>query len=474
MQEQAVATGRFAAIVLAAGLGKRMKSDLYKVLHPIAGHPLVYYPVRAAVEAGAVEVVVVASQDTLGPVRDYLEARFPDQTIVLTVQEAPRGTGDAARVGLAALSTDAERVVLLCGDTPLIQQDDIQPLLRKLDEGSDLAFATCVLADPSGYGRVLRTQAGDVTAIREDADLAPEERQVTEINAGLYAGSRPILEQAVARLEDGNAQGEFYLTDIVEFIASGGGKAAGLPGSPDVMVGVNHRGQLAVAEETMYRRIADGHRQAGVTVRGDARIDDGVGIEADATIEAGVRLRGTTQVGAGTLVDVGCVLTDTSVGRDVLLKPYSVSTESVIEDGAQVGPFAHLRPASRIGPDARIGNFVETKKTHMRAGSKANHLAYLGDGDVGEKANVGAGTIFCNYDGFGKNPTVIGPGAFIGSDSQLVAPVTVGEGAYVATGTCVTKDVPPDALAVGRARQDNKLGYAKRLRERLAARKKKA
>lgn len=452
-----------------------MKSDLCKVLHRIAGHPLVYYPVRAAVEAGALEVVVVASQDTLGPVREYLEARFPDQTIVMTVQQAPRGTGDAARVGLAALSTAAERVVLLCGDTPLIQQDDLQPLLTKLDEGCDLAFATCVLAEPSGYGRILRTESGEVTAIREDADLAPEQRQVAEINAGLYAGSRPVLERAVARLEDGNTQGEFYLTDIVEFIASAGStKVAGLVGSPDVMVGVNHRGQLAAAEETMYRRIADAHRQAGVTVRGDARIDDGVGIEADATIEAGVRLRGTTQVGAGTLIDVGCVLTDTSVGRDVLLKPYSVSTESVIEDGAQIGPFAHLRPASRIGPDARIGNFVETKKTYMRAGSKANHLAYLGDGDVGEKANVGAGTIFCNYDGFGKSPTVIGAGAFIGSDSQLVAPVTVGEGAYVATGTCVTKDVPADALAVGRARQDNKLGYAKRLRDRLAARKKKA
>ena len=426
-------------------------------------------------EAGAGEIVVVASRDTLGPIRDYLEASFSDQTIALTIQETPRGTGDAARVGLGALSDEAERIVILCGDTPLLQHDDIMPLLRGLDDGCTLAFATCVLDDPSGYGRILRTDAGEVAAIREDADLAPEQRAVREINAGLYAGARSVLEQAVAGLNDANAQGEFYLTDIVELVAgTGSGKVVGLVGSPDVMVGVNHRGQLALAEDTMYRRIADVHRRAGVTVRGDARIDDGVGIEADAVIEAGVRLRGATQVGAGTTIDVGCVLTDTSVGRDVLLKPYSVATESVVEDGAQIGPFAHLRPASRIGPAAHIGNFVETKKTHVRAGAKANHLAYLGDGDVGEKANIGAGTIFCNYDGFVKNQTVIGPGVFIGSDSQLVAPVTIGEGAYVATGTCVTKDVPPDALAVGRARQDNKLGYATRLRERLAARKKKA
>jgi bifunctional UDP-N-acetylglucosamine pyrophosphorylase / glucosamine-1-phosphate N-acetyltransferase len=472
MEEQAAPDCSFAAIVLAAGHGKRMKSDLCKVLHPIAGHPLVYYPVRAAVAAGAEEVAVVASPATKEPIRGYLEAQFPDQRIVVTVQEVARGTGDAVRFGLDVLSTSIPLVVVLCADTPLLRSDDIQPLLDEVGHGGDLAFATCVLDDPAGYGRILRNAAGDVTAIREDADLSPEQRGIGEINAGLYAGGKAALAKAVAGLDDSNAQGEFYLTDIVELIASGGGKVAGVKGGQDVMLGVNHRGQLSAAEETMYRRIADAHRAAGVTVRGDARIDDGVGIEADATIEAGVRLRGTTQIGAGTVVDVGCVITDTSVGRDVLLKPYSVATESVVEDGAQIGPFAHLRPASRIGPAAHIGNFVETKKTHVRAGAKANHLAYLGDGDVGEKANIGAGTIFCNYDGFVKSQTVIGPGAFIGSDSQLVAPVTIGEGSYVATGTCVTKDVPADALAVGRVAQENKLGYATRLRARLAARKK--
>lgn len=476
MQEQVAPTGSFAAIVLAAGRGKRMKSDLCKVLHPIAGHPLVYYPVRAAVEAGARELVVVASSDTREPIRAYLEARFPSHSIAVAVQEVPRGTGDAARVGLEALSGDAARVMVLCGDTPLLQERDLVLLLRELEGDCDLAFATCVFEEPAGYGRILRSESGAVSAVREDADLEPEQRAIKEINAGLYVGTRAALEQAVARLDDGNAQGEFYLTDIVELIAGDEGWRAvtGVAGSEDVMLGVNDRRQLQSAEETMFRRIAEAHRRAGVTVRGDARIDDGVGIEADATIEAGVRLRGATQVGAGTVVDVGCVLTDTSVGRDVLLKPYSVATESVVEDGAQIGPFAHLRPASRIGPGAHVGNFVETKKTHMRAGSKANHLAYLGDGDVGENANIGAGTIFCNYDGFVKSQTVIGPGAFIGSDSQLVAPVTIGEGSYVATGTCVTKDVPADALAVGRVAQENKLGYASRLRARLAARKTKS
>jgi bifunctional UDP-N-acetylglucosamine pyrophosphorylase/glucosamine-1-phosphate N-acetyltransferase len=237
------------------------------------------------------------------------------------------------------------------------------------------------------------------------------------------------------------------------------------------MDGINDRAQLARGDRAMMERLLDMHRVAGVTVRDGARIEDGVVIEKDATIESFAVLRGRTRVGAGAVVDVGCVLTNADVGEGVSLKPYSVVTDSVVRARAQIGPFSHLRPESDIGEEAHVGNFVETKKTRLDRGAKANHLAYLGDGFVGENANVGAGTIFCNYDGFQKQITRIGKNAFIGSDSQLVAPVTIGDGAYVGTGTTVTKDVPADALAIGRMKQENKEGYASRLRARLKAQK---
>src|SRR5690606_9307828 len=263
-----------------------------------------------------------------------------------------------------------------------------------------------------------------------------------------------------------NGQGEYYLTDAVRLL--GPARVASVLGHADALVGVNDRAQLHDAEERLFARIRERHGRAGVTVRGDARIDDTVVIEPDALIEAGVRLRGATRIGAGARIDVGAVLDDADVGEGVVIKPYSVITASTVRARAQVGPFAHLRPDSLLEEDAHVGNFVETKKTRLGRGAKANHLSYLGDGDDGDGANVVAGTILCNYDGFRKHRIVIGEGAFIGSDSQLVAPVTIGKGAYVGTGTTVTRDVPDDALAIGRARQENKAGYAPRLKERLS------
>jgi bifunctional UDP-N-acetylglucosamine pyrophosphorylase/glucosamine-1-phosphate N-acetyltransferase len=233
--------------------------------------------------------------------------------------------------------------------------------------------------------------------------------------------------------------------------------------------GINDRAQLAAAEDVLYGRIADAHRRAGATIRTSARVDAGVVVEPDAVVEHGVVLRGATRIGAGARVDVGSVLTDVTVAAGAMVKPYTIAQSSSIGEKAQIGPFSHLRPDSVIEAEAHIGNFVETKKTTVRRGAKANHLAYLGDGDIGEGANVGAGTIFCNYDGFRKHKTEIGPGAFIGSDSQIVAPVRIGAGAYVATGTTVTRDVPENALAIARVRQENKEGYADRLRARLKA-----
>ncbi len=457
------------AIVLAAGKGTRMKSQLPKVLHQLCGRALVEYPVRAAFEAGAAQVVVVTSGQP--EIAAALEQRYGKERISVVVQDPPRGTGDAVRVGLSAVQHP--RTLILYGDTPLLRASDLTGLLSALDTpGQELSLLTATLDAPFGYGRVLRDAAGNVLEVTEERDLRSDaERAVREVNAGMYAADTARLRDAVAELKPNNAQGEYYLTDVVAALAKVSHVAA-VAGEADALVGVNDRADLGRAEELLYARLRDEHRRAGVTIHGDARIDSGVEIEADAEIGPGVSLRGHTRVGAGTRIDVGSVLIDAVLGPRVEVKPYCVIVQSRVDEGAQLGPFAHLRPDSEIEADAHVGNFVETKKTRVRRGAKANHLAYLGDADVGERANIGAGTIICNYDGFVKRRTTIGEGAFIGSDSQLVAPVTIGKNAYVGTGSTITEDVPEDALSIGRARQVNKPGYAAALRERLKAAKK--
>jgi bifunctional UDP-N-acetylglucosamine pyrophosphorylase / glucosamine-1-phosphate N-acetyltransferase len=434
------------AIVLAAGKGTRMKSQLPKVLHPLCGRALVEYPVLAAFEAGADQVVVVTSgQPELAAA---LESRFGKERIAVVVQDPPRGTGDAVRVGLTAV--EHPRTLILYGDTPLVRAADLTGLLAALDQpGQPLSLLTALLDAPFGYGRVLRGADGNVLEVREQRDLrSDQERAIREVNAGMYAADTEQLRAAVAELLPNNAQGEYYLTDVVAALAKAA-RVAGVVGDSDALVGVNDRADLARAEELMYARLRDRHRKAGVTIHGEARIDSDVVLAED----------------------VGSVLIDAEVGARAEIKPYCVIVESSVGDGAQLGPYAHVRPESVIEADAHIGNFVETKKTRVRRGAKANHLAYLGDADIGERANIGAGTIVCNYDGFVKRQTTIGAGAFIGSDSQLVAPVVIGANAYVGTGSTITEDVPENALAIGRARQTNKPEYALKLREKLAAAK---
>jgi bifunctional UDP-N-acetylglucosamine pyrophosphorylase/glucosamine-1-phosphate N-acetyltransferase len=455
------------AVVLAAGQGTRMRSRVPKVLHSLAGRALFEYPLRAAIAAGAKRVVVVTSGNRA--IDERIRAVYGDSKdgveVMTVTQEVPRGTGDAARVGLSRVQS--ERVLIVCGDTPLVGEAELSAILGALGDGVELAFGSAALDVPKGYGRVLRDALGRVSEIREQRDLrGPSEEAVREVNAGIYAARTESLARALAKLEPNNAQGELYLTDVVRILAERSDVRAVI-GPAEALVGVNDREQLRQAEAALFERIRARLGRAGVSVHGDALIDDGVVVGEDATIEAGVRLRGATSIGEGTFVDVGSVITDSNIAARAVIKPYSVITQSNVGEGAQIGPFAHLRPESEIEADAHIGNFVETKKTRVRRGAKANHLAYLGDGDVGERANLGAGTIFCNYDGFKKHRTVIGEGAFVGSDSQLVAPVTVGKGAYVASGTTVTRDVPEDALAISRVKQENKEGYGKRLRERL-------
>jgi bifunctional UDP-N-acetylglucosamine pyrophosphorylase/glucosamine-1-phosphate N-acetyltransferase len=473
MSAQSQAAANVTTIVLAAGQGTRMKSARPKVLFELAGRSMVDHVITSALDAGARDVVVV-----VGFGRDEVVASLAEgfgERVRTAIQEEPRGTGHAVLSALPAIAADAELALLLCGDTPLLSSSELRALVAIMTSGErraePLAMLTCRAPDPKGYGRILRDAAGRVVAIREHRDCTEAELAIDEVNPGVYLVSVAFLRDALRELRPNNAQGELYLTDIVRSAAERGGVIALEAADASALVGVNDRAQLADAEDALYRRHADALRRAGATIRTSARVDVTVRVEADAVIEHGVVLRGATRVGRGARVDVGSVLTDVVVHEGALVKPYSVATQSSIGPGASVGPFAHLRPESELQAGAHIGNFVETKKTIVREGAKANHLAYLGDSDIGAGANIGAGTIFCNYDGFRKHRTEIGAGAFIGSDSQLVAPVRVGAGAYVATGTTVTRDVPDEALAIARVRQDNKEGYATRLKGRLGAKR---
>ena len=458
------------AIVLAAGQGTRMKSPLPKVLHEIAGRPLVAWSVAAALEAGVDRCVAVVGHGR-EQVESALHARFAGR-VATALQAEQRGTGHAVRCAMEspALAGFVGNVVILYGDCPLIPKEAVQALVQALGVSASLAMLTSHLPEPRGYGRILRDAQGRVRAIREQRDCSPEEAAVNEVNPGLYAVRAGFLRSAIARLSDDNAQGELYLTDVVEQAAAAGGVVDVHWNMADLR-GVNDRYELALCAEERRLRIATGLAREGVAVQ-DLRtlyVDADCRVEAGAVLSAQVHLRGRCVVEAGAHIDVGAVLTDVVVRKDAEVLPYTVASESVIGEEASVGPFTHLRPATELGRKSKVGNFSETKKTKVGEGSKVNHLSYVGDGIIGKNVNIGAGTIFCNYDGVRKHTTTLEDNVFIGSDSQLVAPVTVGAGAYVGSGTTVTRDVPPDALAVSRTRQQNKEGYAERIRARQKA-----
>lgn len=455
------------AIVLAAGHGKRMKSAVPKVMHPVAGRPLVYYPISAALTAGAHRVIVVVGHER-EQVMPYLARAFGDR-VVIAIQHEQNGTGHATAQALPVLPQRAHRVLILCGDTPLLAADDLRSLAKTLDSHPDapLAMLTCTVDDPTGYGRIFRDENGRISEIREHRDLDNDAQQaIREVNPGVYCANVDFLKEALTQIDSNNAQGELYLTDIVALAAKQGG-TIGFAADARSLVGVNDRAQLAATETVMQARIIEKWRRSGVTIRDGAVIHDTVKIAPDATIENGVTLRGTTTVSAGAVVDVGCVIEDSFLGENTIIRPYTVVSYSRLEAGAHVGPFAHIGAGTMIGTQSQVGNFVETNKTILHPHAKANHLAYIGDAEVGQSATIGAGTIFCNDDGYQKHRTRIGPGAFIGCNSKLVAPVDVGKNAYVATGTTVTQDVPDEALAIGRAQQENKADYAPTLRHQL-------
>ncbi len=456
-------------LILAAGLGTRMKSAKAKVLHEVSGRPLICWAVETARTAGSDRIVAILGHQ-LDEVKQVLADRFGEDGVTIAHQEEQKGTGHAILCALPSLANepDDRTVVILTGDAPLLRAERVADLAAACEASeSKMALLSTIPPEAVAYGRLLRDESGKLLRIVENADATDEEKAIKEMNAGFYAINLGVLRKEVASLSSDNAQGELYLTDLAEQAAARGG-AAVIDAPFDEICGINDRMDLSRVSGSARRRINESWMLKGVTLQDEAStfIDADVAeIGQDTTLGANVHLRGKTTIGSGVFIDTGCVLTDVSVDDDTWIKPSSVLSESKVGKRVNVGPFAHLRPQTILDEDCKVGNFVEIKKTHIMAGAKASHLSYLGDASIGAKANIGAGTITCNYDGFRKHKTTIEAGAFIGSDSQLVAPVTVGRDAFVGAGTTVTKDVPRAALALGRSKQVNVEGWADRFRE---------
>lgn len=431
---------------MAAGLGTRMRSRTPKVLHPLCGRPMLGYVLDAARAATGAPPAVVYSPATAA-VREVFAA---DATFAL--QDEPRGTGDAVRAALAAVPKEAEELLVLSGDVPRVQPSLLANLLEA--RRMDAAVMTLVAVDafdPTGLGRIVRTAGGSVDRIVEEKDATDEQREVNEINAGIYAFDAVWLRRRIGDLRPSPATGELYLTELVAMARAEGRLVTALDVDDDGrLLGINDRAQLAQAEWDLRAELNLAHMRAGVTMRDPSTVylEPSVEIEPDCTIEPNVILRGRTRIGGGTVIGAGSQIVDSTIGRDCRVWA-SVLESSEVEDEVEIGPFAHLRPGSSIGRGAKLGNYAEVKNSRLGPGVQQHHVSYLGDADVGARTNVGAGTITANYDGRRKHRTTIGEDVFLGVDTMLRAPVTLGDGAKTGAGAVVTRDVPPGKLAVG-------------------------
>ncbi|MEQ1794602.1 MAG: bifunctional UDP-N-acetylglucosamine diphosphorylase/glucosamine-1-phosphate N-acetyltransferase GlmU [Nitrospira sp.] len=487
--KQEMAMDGLGVVVMAAGRGTRMRSEQAKVLHRIVGRPMIRYALDVARAVAGHSVAVVVGHQA-AQVRAVLESALAGQSggaavhIVEQVQQL--GTGHAVLQTRSVFSSGRGKTpaayLILNGDTPLLQESALRALLQTHRvAGATVTLLTAILDNPGGYGRVVRRTAtgasgavhasADVVKIVEDRDASPEERAIREINVGTYVVDGAFLFSALDKVQPHNAQGEYYLTDIVDMAVTQGHRVAALPlTNPDEGLGVNSRLQLAEAEQVIRQQIRRRWMEAGVTMVDPAStwIEADVTIGKDTILHPNVTLEGKTVIGEGCEVRSFTRLTDCLVGARVTILDHCVCADSQIDEQATLGPFVHLRPGVRVRTKAKVGNFVEMKKTDLGEGAKANHLSYLGDATIGKGVNIGAGTITCNYDGVHKYQTIVGDHVFLGSDTQLIAPVTVGAGAVIAAGTTVTQDVPADALAIARVAQVNRAGWASRRRALLA------
>lgn len=442
-----------------------MKSKLYKVLHPVCGKPMVQHVVDTLAEMRVEDVVVV-----VGHGADAVRATLSDR-VTYALQQEQLGTAHAVSQAVPFLEDKHGTTFILYGDVPLLSSETLTSLLEyHLQQQAAATVLTATLADPTGYGRIIRDDAGDVLRIVEHKDATQEERAIREINTGIYCFDNQKLLTALAQVKNDNAQGEYYVTDCVGILREAGEKVAAFVAvDPDETMGVNDRAQLSEAEAYMRKRINVRHMKNGVTIIDPAStyIEADVTIGQDTVIQPGTHLRGRTSIGADCVIGPQADLTDVQVDDGVAIS-YSVLVDSLVAKEATVGPFAYVRPGSEIGANVKIGDFVELKNAKIGKGTKVPHLSYVGDAEIGEGVNIGCGTITVNYDGAKKHKTIVGDGSFIGCNTNLVAPVTVGRNAYVAAGSTINQNVPDDALAIARERQVNKLGYANKLPRKQA------
>jgi bifunctional UDP-N-acetylglucosamine pyrophosphorylase/glucosamine-1-phosphate N-acetyltransferase len=455
-----------ATIILAAGKGTRMKSELVKVLHPLLGLPMLSYPIELSLKGIKAEKTIVV----VGHQADLIQERFKGLKIDFALQKEQLGTGHAVLQAIPFLQSFRGTVLILCGDVPLVELETLRSFIDTYKEnGSTLSVLTAVVEDPFGYGRILRNSEGWLEKIVEEKDASEEERMIREINTGIFCVKAPFLMEGLREIGKENAQGEYYLTDLVQIAKKKGLRcSAHIVADPVEVMGINTRIDLAMANDVLRREKLKDLMLSGVTIVDPKTtyVDRTVEVGKDTLLYPNCHLQGKTTIGERCLIEPNSKISDSIFGNDVTIRANSVITESKIEDGVSIGPFAHLRPLSEVKTRAKIGNFVEVKKSIIGKGSKANHLAYIGDSLLGEDVNIGAGTITCNYDGFEKHQTIIGNRVFVGSNVELVAPVKVGNGSSIGAGTTVTKDIPEGALAISRVKQKNIKGWSKKVEHR--------
>ncbi len=442
-------------VILAAGQGSRMKSALPKVLHAVAGRPMLHHVIGTAKQLGAETIHTV-----IGHGADQVKAVTPETSVNWVVQSEQLGTGHAVAQALPDLPDDA-RVLVLYGDVPLTRVDTLEAMVADLDDRT-LGLLTVTLDDPAGYGRIVRDEAEQVTAIVEQKDATEAQRAIREVNTGILAVSAKHLKSWLPTLSNANAQGEYYLTDIIAMAVDHGlSISVAQPGDAFEVQGVNNRLQLAELERWYQRREADRLMTEGATLADPARIDvrGDLTIGNDILIDVNVVFEGKVSIGSGVSIGPGCVIKDARIADGAQIHAHSVIEGASVGANAQIGPFARLRPGTELAADTKVGNFVETKKAVVGQGSKINHLSYVGDASLGRNVNVGAGTITCNYDGVNKFRTEIGDGVFVGSNTSLVAPVRISADATIGAGSTITRDVAGSELAVARGRQRNVSGW---------------
>jgi len=484
-----------AVIVLAAGKGTRMKSERAKVLHPVAWRPMLAHVLDAlaAVKASRQLVVIGHAADSVRAACLDTNA-FPGGGLELVEQREQKGTGHAVQMTKDALAGFRGTVLVVPGDVPLVRGETLAAFLQfHATATAPLSVLTTRPPDATGYGRIVRQPNAEgggwgsggeapgnnetgtrIARIVEHRDATDTEKLINEINTGIIAADAEFLFKALAEIRPDNSQKELYLTDVIAIAAKAGTPGAVYACEPaSEFEGINDRAQLSRAEKTLFARVAQAHMIAGITILDPAttRIDPRARIGVDTVLHPGVEIRGACVIGAANVIETGTIVDESVIGAGVHVKPYCVITRARAADGCVIGPFAHLRPEADLAEGVHVGNYVEVKKSTIGKGSKANHLAYLGDATIGSGVNVGAGTITCNYDGFAKHRTVIEDGVFIGSDTQLVAPVTVGRDAVVAAGSTITKDVPPGSLALSRTKQTEIADYATKRKARVEAKK---